>query len=345
MSNFSMRQLLEAGVHYGHTTRRWNPKMRHYIYGVRNGIHILDLDQTVPMLSRALKFVHETASAGGRVLFVGTKIQASPIIADAANKCGQYYVNHRWLGGMMTNWKTISNSIRSLKDLTEKLSGDNSLLTKKELLNLEREHEKLDRSLGGIKDMGGIPDLLFVVDTNKEAIAIQEANKLSIPVVAIVDSNSNPEGITFPIPGNDDAIRAIQLYCDLISGSILSGAQRQRSARGEDLGAAANVDAIADEIPAEESKGNVAQSKGQTSKVAADAVEKVAPKPEKAPAEKAAEPKKETAAKKAPAKKPAAKKPAAKKEVAEKKEAAPKKAPAKKPAAKKPAAKKAEVKK
>lgn len=317
MSNFSMRQLLEAGVHYGHTTRRWNPKMRHYIYGVRNGIHILDLDQTVPMLYRALKFIEETAAAGGRVLFVGTKIQASPIIAEAANKCGQYYVNHRWLGGMMTNWKTISNSIKSLKDLTGKLAQDNSLITKKELLNLEREHEKLNRSLGGIEDMGGIPDLLFVVDTNKEAIAIQEANKLSIPVVAIVDSNSNPEGITFPIPGNDDAIRAIQLYCDLVAASVLEGAKHIRARKGEDRGEAANLD-VSSEI--EEA---LAETTTEAREMGVDAVETVAQKSEKTPV------KAKPAAKKETAKKPVAKKPAVKKEVGPKK-----------PAAKKPAVKK-----
>ena len=209
---FTMRQLLEAGVHFGHTTRRWNPKMAPYIFGVRNGVHIIDLEQTVPMLHRALNVVRETVAGGGRVLFVGTKRQASDMIADAAKKCGQYYVNHRWLGGMLTNWKTISNSIKRLREVEERLAEENVGLTKKELLNLTRERDKLERALGGIKDMGGLPDVLFVIDTNKEHIAVAEAGNLEIPVVAIVDSNSNPDGITFPVPGNDDAIRAIELY-------------------------------------------------------------------------------------------------------------------------------------
>ena len=239
LPTFSMRQLLEAGVHFGHHTRRWNPKMAPYIYGSRNGIHILDLRQSVPMLHAALQAVRDVVSGGGRVLFVGTKRQASDQIADAAKRCGQYYVNHRWLGGMMTNWKTISNSIRRLKVLEEQLSENSDELTgltKKEMLKLTREHEKLDRSLGGIKDMGGLPDIVFVLDTNKESIAVAEANKLNIPVIGVLDSNSNPEGIDYPIPGNDDSIRAINFYCDMIAGSVLSGIQTEMTESGADIG-------------------------------------------------------------------------------------------------------------
>ncbi|MCG8511856.1 MAG: 30S ribosomal protein S2, partial [Rhodospirillales bacterium] len=233
---FSMRQLLEAGVHFGHNTRRWNPKMDQYIFGVRAGIHIIDLQQTVPMLYRAMKAVEDVVSSGGRVLFVGTKRQASGKIAESASKCGQYFVNHRWLGGMMTNWRTISNSIKQLRTLEEQLDGEVQGLTKKELLRLTREREKLNRALGGIKEMGGLPDILFVIDTNKESIAVAEANKLGIPVVAVLDSNSNPDGIDYPIPGNDDAIRAINMYCELMVGSVLSGIQEEMSSDGADIG-------------------------------------------------------------------------------------------------------------
>jgi small subunit ribosomal protein S2 len=222
-----MRQLLEAGVHFGHTTRRWNPKMRPYIFGERNGVHIIDLEQTVPMLHRALEAVRDIAAGGGRILFVGTKRQAADVLAEAAKRSGQYYVNHRWLGGMLTNWKTISNSIKRLKELESRLSEETVGLTKKELLGLEREREKLDRSLGGIKEMAGLPDILFVIDTNKESIAIHEATKLNIPVVAVLDSNCSPEDITFPIPGNDDAQRAIHMYCDLVAGAVLDGLQKE----------------------------------------------------------------------------------------------------------------------
>lgn len=235
---FTMRQLLEAGVHFGHQTHRWNPKMSRYIFGVRNGIHIIDLEQTVPMLHRALGAVREIVSSGGRVLFVGTKRQASSPVTEAARRCGQYYVNHRWLGGMLTNWSTISISIKRLKDLDGMLADDNVGLTKKELLRLTRERDRLERALGGIKEMGGIPDLLFVIDTNREDIAIKEGRKLGIPVVAVVDSNSDPVGIAYPIPGNDDALRAINLYCDLVVQSVLGGIQAEMSARGEDMGQA-----------------------------------------------------------------------------------------------------------
>ncbi|MBI3451961.1 MAG: 30S ribosomal protein S2 [Rhodospirillales bacterium] len=236
MPSFTMRQLLEAGIHFGHQTRRWNPKMAPYLFGVRNGVHIIDLQQTVPMLYRALEVARNVVAGGGRVLFVGTKRQATEAVADAAKRCGQYYVNHRWLGGMLTNWKTISNSIRRLRDLDEQLGQDSSGLTKKELLNLTRERDKLERALGGIKEMGGLPDMLFVIDTNKEGIAIQEARRLNVPVIAVVDSNSDPNGIAFPIPGNDDALRAIQTYCDLIAGAILDGLQAEMKAAGVDVG-------------------------------------------------------------------------------------------------------------
>jgi small subunit ribosomal protein S2 len=239
--SFDMRQLLEAGVHFGHQSHRWNPKMDQYIFGSRNNIHIIDLAQTVPMLHQALQAVSDTVARGGRVLFVGTKRAASDAIADSANRCAQYYINHRWLGGTLTNWKTITQSIKRLKKLDELLSGEAQGLTKKERLQMTRERDRLNQAIGGVKDMGGIPDILFVIDTNKEAIAIAEANKLNIPVIAVVDSNSNPSGITFPIPGNDDAGRAISLYCDLIVKSVLDGIERSQGASGMDLGASEEV--------------------------------------------------------------------------------------------------------
>jgi small subunit ribosomal protein S2 len=239
LPTFSMRQLLEAGVHFGHTTRRWNPRMAPYLFGVRNGTHIIDLEQSVPMLYRALGAIRDIVAAGGRVLFVGTKRQASEKVAEAASRCGQYYVNHRWLGGMLTNWRTISNSIKRLRELDSRLAEQNLGLTKKELLQLTRERDKLEQALGGIKEMGGLPDVLFIIDTNKEAIAVAEANKLHIPVVAIVDSNSNPQGVDFPIPGNDDALRAISLYCDLVADAVIDGIQQEMVASGVDLGAQA----------------------------------------------------------------------------------------------------------
>ncbi|MCZ7448468.1 30S ribosomal protein S2 [Agrobacterium tumefaciens] len=238
LPDFSMRQLLEAGVHFGHQTHRWNPKMKPYIFGDRNNIHIIDLAQTVPMLSRALQVVSDTVARGGRVLFVGTKRQASEIIADSAKRSAQYYVNSRWLGGMMTNWKTISNSIQRLRKVDEILNSEASGYSKKERLNLEREREKLEKALGGIRDMGGVPDLMFIIDTNKEKIAIEEAKRLGIPVVAIIDSNCDPDHIDYPIPGNDDASRAISLYCDLIARAAIDGIARQQGASGRDIGAA-----------------------------------------------------------------------------------------------------------
>ncbi len=257
MPEFSMRQLLEAGVHFGHQTHRWNPKMSQYIFGVRNKIHIIDLSQTVPLLDRALEEIRKVVAGGGRVLFVGTKRQASQAIAEAAQRCGQYYVNHRWLGGMLTNWETISGSIRRLKSMNELLAGGGQGLTKKEILDLTRERDKLERSLGGIKDMGGRPDILFVIDTNKEAIAIHEANKLGIPVVAILDTNCDPAGIAYPIPGNDDASRAIQLYCNLVAGAVLEGLQQELSASGADIGAS---EAPVEALPASESDAETAAS-------------------------------------------------------------------------------------
>jgi len=237
----SLRQLFEAGVHFGHNTRRWNPKMQSYLFGVRNNVHIIDLEQTVPMFQRALQSLRDTAASGGRVLFVGTKRQAQERIADAAKRCGQYYVNHRWLGGMLTNWKTISLSIKRLRELNERLDNEAKKLTKKESLQLSRDRDKLEKSLGGIKDMGGLPDILFVVDTLKEDIAIAEAVKLGIPVVAVVDSNSDPTSITFPIPGNDDASRAIDLYCDMASQAILDGIEAELGVSAKDAGEAVVV--------------------------------------------------------------------------------------------------------
>lgn len=246
---FTMRQLLEAGVHFGHHTRRWNPKMREYIFGVRNGVHIIDLQLTVPALGNALQAMRDIVANGGRVLFVGTKRQASAKVAEAAKRCGQYYVNHRWLGGMMTNWKTISGSINRLRELDDMLAGDKTGLTKKEILMARRERDKLELSLGGIKDMGGQPDALFVIDTNMEDIAILEANNLNIPVFAILDTNSDPKGVDYPIPGNDDALRAIELYCDLFSDAILDGLQAELASSGVDAGAAENPEV---EVPSEE---------------------------------------------------------------------------------------------
>ena len=236
LAEFNLRQLLEAGVHFGHQKKRWNPLMEPYIYGARNGIHIIDLTQTVPLLDAALQAVTQTVAKGGIVLFVGTKRQAQKPIAEAAEKSAQYYMNHRWLGGTLTNWKTVSNSISRLKRIDEQLAGNTEGLTKKERLNIEREQGKLQDSLGGIRDMGGTPDLVFVIDTNKESLAIKEAQKLGIPVVAIIDTNSDPAGIDFPIPGNDDAARSIALYCDLVARAALDGMESQLGAAGVDVG-------------------------------------------------------------------------------------------------------------
>ena len=256
LPSFTMRQMLEAGVHFGHSTRRWNPRMEPFIFGERNKIHILDLQQTVPMLHAALKAMSEVTSRGGRVLFVGTKRAAADKIAETARNCGQYYVNHRWLGGMMTNWATVSQSIRRLRELEARMEGEEvGQLTKKEVLQLTRERDKLEMTLGGIKEMGGLPDMLFVIDTNKEAIAVEEANRLNIPVIAIVDSNATPDGVDYVIPGNDDAMRAISFYCELAQAAVLDGLQTEMMATGVDAGGAAEAPvetAVAADAPAEE---------------------------------------------------------------------------------------------
>ena len=253
LPDFSMRQLLEAGVHYGHQTQRWNPRMGEYIYGDRNGIHIIDLTQTVPMLDAALNVIRETVAKGGRILFVGTKRQAQKPIAEAAEKCAQYYMNHRWLGGTLTNWKTVSQSIQRLKHIDEVMASGGEGLTKKERLGMEREQTKLQASLGGIREMGGLPDLLFIIDVTKEDLAILEAKKLGIPVVAIVDTNASPSGVDYVIPGNDDAARAIALYCDLVSRAALDGMSAQMGAAGIDIGAM-------EEAPAEEAVDAAAEA-------------------------------------------------------------------------------------
>ncbi|WP_368343865.1 30S ribosomal protein S2 [Pelagovum sp. HNIBRBA483] len=249
LPEFTMRQLLEAGVHFGHQTQRWNPKMQEFIYGSRNGIHIMDLTQTVPMLDAALNVVRETVAKGGRILFVGTKRQAQKPVADAAERCAQYYMNHRWLGGTLTNWQTVSQSINRLKAIDEAAERGFEGLTKKERLGMEREQGKLQASLGGIREMGGVPDLLFVIDVNKEDLAILEAKKLGIPVVAVVDTNCSPAGVDYVIPGNDDAARAIALYCDLVARAALDGMSAQLGAAGVDLGA---VEDLVEEVVAEE---------------------------------------------------------------------------------------------
>ncbi|MDT8758080.1 30S ribosomal protein S2 [Sphingomonas psychrotolerans] len=252
----SMQQLLESGAHFGHQTHRWNPKMKPYIFGERNGVHIIDLSQTVPLFARALEFVSSTVASGGKVLFVGTKRQAQEPIAEAARRAGQHFVNHRWLGGMLTNWKTISNSIKRLKTLEEQLSGDTHGLTKKEVLQLTRERDKLELSLGGIRDMGGVPDIMFVIDANKEELAIKEANTLGIPVVAILDSNVSPDGIAFPVPANDDASRAIRLYCEAVAIAATRGGQDQMRNQGYDFGAA-------EQPPVEEAIANPGTERGE----------------------------------------------------------------------------------
>jgi len=279
---FNMRQLLEAGVHFGHQKHRWNPKMASFIFGARNNIHIIDLAQTVPMLHQALVTVSETVAKGGRVLFVGTKRQASDLIAEAAKRSAQYYINHRWLGGTLTNWKTISRSIRRLRELEELFSGETQGLTKKELLQLTRERDKLERALGGIKDMGGVPDVIFVIDTNKESIAVAEARKLNIPVIAVIDTNCNPDDVTHPIPGNDDAGRAITLYCDLIAKAVIDGIERAQGSSGIDVGEAAEPapETLADAPAAETAESKPAEKEAEPDKKAAKE-EKPEAKPEK----------------------------------------------------------------
>ncbi len=270
LPTFTMRQLLEAGVHFGHQTRRWNPGMAGHLFGARNGVHIIDLAQTVPMLHRALVASRDVAASGGRVLFVGTKRQAQEPIARAAQRSGQYFVNHRWLGGMLTNWRTISQSIRRLRELEGRLAEGTVGLTKRETLTLTRERDKLERALGGIKDMGGLPDLLFVIDTNKESIAVAEAKVLNIPVIAVVDSNSDPKDISYPIPGNDDASRAINLYCDLMVGAVLDGIQAEMTASGEDIGAS---EALTEEVEVEVEAEAEAEEKAPVAAESAEAEE------------------------------------------------------------------------
>jgi len=291
---FSMRELIDAGVHFGHKTKRWNPRMAPFIYGTRNDVHIIDLQQTVPMLHRGLTAVRNTVTRNGRILFVGTKRQASDSIAEAAKRCGQYYVNSRWLGGMLTNWKTIQNSIRQLKKYEEMLSDENTGLTKKELLTMERNRDKLERSLGGIRDMGGLPDMLFVIDTNREDLAIKEAQKLGIPIVAIVDTNCTTEGIDYPIPGNDDATRAIKLYCKLISDAVLSGLQESLGSANIDFGAKAEpeelaqqgepAEATAEAAPAEAAKGKKSAKSSTKKEAFAEEAKKAASARKKADA-------------------------------------------------------------
>ena len=271
---FTMRQLLEAGVHFGHQTRRWNPKMASYLFGIRNGAHIIDLQQTAPLLQHALKTIRDIVAGGGRVLFVGTKRQASDLVTAEAKRCGQFYVNHRWLGGMLTNWKTISVSIKRLREFEEQLAGEDTGLTKKELLRVTRQRNKLERALGGIKDMGGLPDVLFVIDTNKEKIAIAEATKLGIPIVAVIDSNSDPTPIDYPIPGNDDAIRAINFYCRIVSDAVLDGIQEELQEQGADIGEA-------EELPPEQLPEPAAAAEPEPAKAA---------EPEPAPPAQAIEP-------------------------------------------------------
>lgn len=256
LPEFTMRQLLEAGVHFGHQTRRWNPKMGPYLFGSRNGVHVIDLEQSVPLLHQSLVALRDIAAGGGRVLFVGTKRQAAGPVAESAKRCGQYFVNHRWLGGMMTNWKAISGSIKTLNELETKLADPELGLTKKEMLQLTRRRDKLERALGGIKDMGGLPDIIVIIDTNREDIAVLEARKLGIPIIGVVDSNSDPDNISYPVPGNDDAIRAITLYCDLFARAVLDGLQQEMVASGADLGEAEEVPV--EDLPAEAAEGEAA---------------------------------------------------------------------------------------
>ena len=289
LPEFSMRSLLEAGAHFGHQTHRWNPKMERYIFGSRSNIHIIDLSQSIPLLHQALVKVREVAASGGRVLFVGTKRQASEPVATAARRCAQYYMNNRWLGGTLTNWRTVSGSIARLRELEGLLEGGGEGRVKKELLNLQREKDKLELSLGGIKDMGSIPDIIFVIDTNKEAIAILEARKLNIPIIAILDTNSDPDGITYPIPGNDDAARAIQTYCDLIADAVLDGLAAGQASQGVDLGAAVNPDEpMLREAKAPKAKAEDAAPAG-TEAVAEEMIAAAEPAAEAPAAEAAAE--------------------------------------------------------
>ena len=352
LPSFTMRDLLEAGVHYGHTPRRWNPKMAPYLFGVRNNIHIINLEKTVPLLNQALQVTHDIVKNSGRILFVGTKNQASDIIKEYAEQCGQYFVNHRWLGGMMTNWNTVSQSIKSLTQYEEQLADESTKLTKKERLKLQRSFDKLNRAIGGIREMGGVPDLLIIIDTNKEDTAVKEAIKLGIPIIAIVDSNSDPTVIDYPVPGNDDAIRSISFYCNLFSKAILDGMQAQMVAAGIDVGGSAElpVDATTpkatQKTPAKAGKSKPEkQKKAETKVEAAKEVKedkKVAEKKvEVAPTPEAADGTKENETKKPAATKAKVKKVATAK--AEEKKAPVKKATEDKADTKKPATKKAAI--
>ena len=276
MPSFTMRQLLEAGVHFGHNTRRWNPKMEPYIFGARNNVHIIDLQQTVPMLQRAMNALRDVATAGGRVLFVGTKRQASRMIAQSAERCGQFYVDHRWLGGMLTNWATIQRSIARLKTLDAQLGNEEETqgLTKKELLQLTRERDKLEKALGGIKEMSAVPDIIVVIDTNKEAIAVAEANKLKIPVIAVIDSNSDPKGIDYPVPGNDDSLRAIEIYLELFWGAVLDGLAQEVALSGGDLGEAEAP--VPEELPDAAAEGDTGATEAADDPVAESVPDPVA---------------------------------------------------------------------
>lgn len=293
MPQFTMRQLLEAGVHFGHHARRWNPKMREYIFGVRNGVHIIDLQQTTPLMNDALKGIRDIVANGGRVLFVGTKRQARGKIAESAKRCGQYYVNHRWLGGMMTNWQTMSKSIARLRELSDILASDEqkALRTKKELLMLSREHDKLELALGGIKDMGGQPDAMFIIDVHAEDIAVQEANKLGIPVFAVVDTNSDPAGVDHIIPGNDDALRAIELYCDLVADAVLDGLEAELASGGKDAGEAkeVKVDLPKGKLPPKPAKEEDGPTPGEKAKIEAEKKKDAKKSEEAADGEKADE--------------------------------------------------------
>lgn len=282
LPEFTMRELLESGVHFGHQTHRWNPKMKQFIYGARSGIHIMDLSKSVPLLHQALVKVRDTVAKGGRVLFVGTKRQASQPVAEAAQRCAQYYMNHRWLGGTLTNWSTVSNSIKRLRELEETLGGEEQTgFTKKELLNRERDREKLDKALGGIANMGGLPDLIFVIDTNKEAIAIKEARKLGIPVVAVVDTNCDPDDADFAFPGNDDAARAISLYCNLVADAVLDGLAESSADLGIDLGESEEIEALVEADVAAAAAAEVAAEEAASTEAAAATEEAAAPTEDK----------------------------------------------------------------
>jgi small subunit ribosomal protein S2 len=339
MSKVSMRDMLQAGVHFGHQTRFWNPKMSQFIFGSRNKVHVINLENTVPAFNEALDVLRAEAAKGNQVLFVGTKRAASKIIKEQAERCGMPYVSHRWLGGMLTNYKTIRASIRRYRELeTQQGDGTFDKITKKEVLMRTRMKDKLENSIGGIKDMNGLPDILFVVDVDHERIAINEANKLGIRVVGIVDTNSDPDGVDHIIPGNDDSIRAIKLYAASVADSILEGKAQAATVSSKDEFVEVDAKSAPEAEPVAETAAPEAEPVAEAAapEVVAEPAAEEKPAAKKAPAKKAAA--KKPAAKKAPAKKAPAKKAPAKKAPAKKAPA--KKAAAKKPAAKKPAAKK-----